>query len=73
MMIRKKQGEADGWAVTVCLRTVTGYDDNDNPFQVVEGDEYYTQGDLDSNIFELTEPKLKPKKAKLPEIKEEEI
>ncbi len=71
MMIRKKRGESDGWAVAVCLRTGTGYDDNDSPFQVVEGEEYYTQGDLDSNIFEPVE--LKPKKVKLPEIKEEEI
>ncbi len=68
MMIRKKQGEADGWAVAVCLRSVTGWDDNGEPFQVVEGDEYFTQGDFDPNIFELVEKPIK--KAKPP--KEEE-
>ncbi len=73
MMIRKKQGEADGWAVTVCLRSVFGWDDNSDPFQADKGVEYFTQGDLDPNIFELVEPEPKSKKVKLSEIKEEEI
>ena len=68
MVIRKKQGEPDGWAVAVCLKTATGYDDNDDPFQVVEGEEYFTKGDFDPNIFELVE---KPAKKTKP-IKEEE-
>ena len=71
MMIRKKRGESDGWAVAVCLKSGTGWDDDDQPFQVVKGEEYFTQGDLDPNIFEPVEQK--PKKVKLPEIKEEEI
>ena len=68
MMIRKKRGESDGWAVAVCLRSVTGYDDDDSPFQVVEGEEYFIQGDHDANIFELAEKPVK----KFKPIKEED-
>ncbi len=64
MMIRKKRGESDGWSVVVCLRSGTGFDDNDSPFQIFKGEEYYIQGEPDPNIFELKEEKAKPVKPK---------
>ena len=71
MMIRKKRGEAESVeSVAVCLKTGVGWDDNGDPQEFVKGEEYFTQGELDPNIFELVEKPVK--KTKLPTIKEEE-
>ena len=74
-MIRKKRGEADGWAVAVCLKSVTGFDDEGAPFQVVSGEEYYIQGEADPNIFEVVQEKAskKPKPPVVGEEKPEEV
>ena len=72
MKIRKKQGEADGWAVAVCLRSGQGWDDDGSPYECVKGEEYFTQGDLDPNVFELAE-KEKPKPVKVKPEKIEEV
>lgn len=72
MKLRKMQGEADGWATAVALRSGTGWDEDDNPFQLVEGESYYIQGDLDPNVFELKEEKPKPVKPKPEKIEEVE-
>ena len=78
MKIRKLQGDADGWAKVVCLKSVTGWDDDGAPFQVVAGEEYYIQGEADPNIFTVDVKTSVDKKTKgdskskpAPEVEEE--
>lgn len=59
MLIRKKQGEADGWVVTECIRSGTGWDDNGEVYQCVKGQVYYTQGKLDPNFFKTSSAEVK--------------
>jgi hypothetical protein len=70
MLIRKKTGEAEGWATAVCLKSATVFDEVGNPNNVDKGTEYYVQGDVDPAIFEVkgsSKPKPKPE----PEPKED--
>ncbi len=65
MEIRKFDGEADGWLTAVALRSGTGWDDEDAPFQAVKGTQYYIKGEVDPLVFELVDkPKPPAKKVK---------
>ena len=53
MRLRKYDGDADGWLVAEAKRSGTGWDENDQPFQLVKGETYYIQGDYDPTVFEV--------------------
>jgi hypothetical protein len=59
MKLRKYDGEAEGWLVAVAKRSGTGWDDDDQPFQVVKDETYYIDGDFDPAIFKVDGGKKK--------------
>ena len=71
MLIRKKSGDAEGWAIGVALKTCVVFDELGNPNGVVEGNEYYVQGDCDPAIVSVGSKPLTSEVYDIGEVEEE--